>query len=91
MVEWNDQESVEFEDPWADVAYEDFLHLLQMLPDGYRTIFNLYVLEGFKHREIAEILDISINTSKSQLILAKKRLLELYKKKEILTFKRTLS
>jgi len=87
MVEWNDQESTEFEDPWANVNYEDFMQLLQMLPDGYRTIFNLYVLEGFKHREIAEMLEISINTSKSQLILAKKRLLELYKKKETLTNK----
>ncbi len=52
----------------------DILALLDKLPTGYRTIFNLYVLEGYKHREIAEILGISINTSKSQLILAKKRL-----------------
>ncbi len=52
----------------------DILALLDKLPTGYRTIFNLYVLEGFKHREIAEKLGISINTSKSQLILAKKRL-----------------
>ena len=53
---------------------EDILALLNKLPTGYRTIFNLYVIEGFKHREIAEKLKISINTSKSQLILAKKRL-----------------
>lgn len=52
----------------------DILALLDKLPTGYRTIFNLYVLEGYKHREIAELLGISINTSKSQLILAKKRL-----------------
>lgn len=53
---------------------QDILALLDRLPTGYRTVFNLYVLEGYKHREIAEILDISINTSKSQLILAKKKL-----------------
>lgn len=53
---------------------EDLLKLLEMLPSGYRTVFNLYVLEGYKHREIAELLGISINTSKSQLILARKRL-----------------
>lgn len=53
---------------------QDILSLLNKLPIGYRTVFNLYVVEGYKHREIAEILDISINTSKSQLILAKKRL-----------------
>lgn len=55
----------------------DILDLLDQLPTGYRTIFNLYVLEGYKHREIAEMLDISINTSKSQLILAKKRIRQL--------------
>ena len=40
------------------------------------------MIEGYKHREIAEMLGISINTSKSQLILAKKKLKELYKKKQ---------
>jgi len=57
-----------------DLAAQDILDLLSQLPTGYRTIFNLYVVEGFKHREIAEQLGISINTSKSQLILAKKRM-----------------
>ena len=56
------------------LAADDILKLLDKLPTGYRTVFNLYVLEGYKHREIAEILGISINTSKSQLILAKKRM-----------------
>jgi RNA polymerase sigma-70 factor (ECF subfamily) len=60
-----------------ELAARDILRLLDQLPDGYRTIFNLYVLEGLKHREIAELLGISINTSKSQLILAKKRMQEL--------------
>lgn len=55
----------------------DILALLNQLPNGYRTIFNLYVIEGYKHREIAEKLNISINTSKSQLILAKKRMRDL--------------
>lgn len=59
---------------------EDILALLERLPTGYRTVFNLYVLEGYKHREIAEILGISINTSKSQLILAKKKLQQLLMK-----------
>lgn len=60
-----------------ELAANDILRLLDKLPDGYRTIFNLYVLEGLKHREIAELLGISINTSKSQLVLAKKRMQEL--------------
>lgn len=58
------------------LAERDILKLLDGMPFGYRTVFNLYVVEGYKHREIAEQLDISINTSKSQLILAKKRLRE---------------
>lgn len=57
-----------------DLAAQDILSLLDKLPTGYRTVFNLYVLEGYKHREIAELLGISINTSKSQLILAKDRM-----------------
>lgn len=58
-----------------EIAQENsILELLHKLPTGYRTIFNLYVIEGYKHKEIAEKLDISINTSKSQLIKARKRL-----------------
>ena len=44
------------------------------LPDGYRSIFTLYEIEGFKHREIADMLEISENTSKSQLHKAKRML-----------------
>lgn len=55
---------------------DDILSLVNALPDGYRTIFNLYVIEGYKHREIADMLDISVNTSKSQLIMARRKLQE---------------
>lgn len=68
----------------ANLQYEDVIQLLDLLPPGYRTVFNLYVIEGYKHREVAQILGISINTSKSQLILAKKKLQELLKKKQII-------
>lgn len=64
----------------SKLAKEDILNLMNELPTGYRTIFNLYVLEGYKHREIADMLGISINTSKSQLILARKRMRELLEK-----------
>lgn len=60
-----------------DLAAQDILDLLDQLPTGYRTVFNLYVIEGYKHREIADLLEISINTSKSQLILAKQRMRQL--------------
>jgi len=67
---------------WQDtLEYEELLSLLNGLPDGYRTVFNLYVIEGYKHREIAEQLGVSINTSKSQLILARRKLQGLIKKK----------
>ena len=64
-----------------NLTYEEVIGLLDELPVGYRTIFNLYIIEGYKHREIAEHLGISINTSKSQLILARKKLQILVKKK----------
>lgn len=63
------------------LVYEELIRLLDELPQGYRTVFNLYVIEGFKHKEIAEKLGISINTSKSQLILARRKLQALIKKK----------
>lgn len=64
-----------------ELSVRAILELLDELPPGYRTVFNLYVVEGYKHREIAEELGISINTSKSQLILAKNRMAELVKKR----------
>jgi RNA polymerase sigma-70 factor (ECF subfamily) len=65
----------------AELSAREILELLDQLPPGYRTVFNLYVLEGFKHHEIADTLGISINTSKSQLILAKEKLRKLLKAK----------
>lgn len=68
-------EKVSYQESPLDEIYEkEILALLAQLPDGYRTVFNLYVIEGYKHREIANMLNISINTSKSQLILARKKL-----------------
>ncbi|GAB3897949.1 RNA polymerase sigma factor [Spirosoma agri] len=58
---------------WADTAINenDLLRLVNQLPDGYRTIFNLYAIEGYAHAEIATMLDISEGTSKSQLSRAR--------------------
>lgn len=65
----------------AELSAREILELLDQLPTGYRTVFNLYVIEGFKHQEIADMLGVSINTSKSQLILAKEKLRNLLKTK----------
>ena len=56
---------------------EAIMKSMQKLPIGYRTVFNLYVVEGYTHKEIAEILSISENTSKSQLSKARKYLKKL--------------
>ena len=58
----------------------DLLKLVHDLPTGYRTVFNMYAIEGYSHKEIAKELGISENTSKSQLsrarVLLQKQLLK---------------
>jgi RNA polymerase sigma-70 factor (ECF subfamily) len=53
------------------MSEKDILKLVQELSPGYRTVFNLYVVEGYTHKEIAEMLEITEGTSKSQLSRAK--------------------
>jgi len=62
------------ESVYQKLAAKELIKLIQQLPLGYRLVFNMYVLEGYKHHEIAERLDIKIGTSKSQLSKAKKML-----------------
>ncbi len=50
---------------------KELLKMVRMLPDGYKTVFNMYVIEGYSHKEIAEMLGIAEGTSKSQLSKAK--------------------
>jgi len=54
-----------------DLAARDIMMLVQDLSPGYRTVFNLYVVEGYTHKEIADMMGISEGTSKSQLSRAK--------------------
>ncbi len=56
---------------------EDLMKMIDRLPTGYKTVFNLYAIEGFSHKEIAEQLGISENTSKSQLSRARAHLQKL--------------
>lgn len=62
------------DDVFSTIGAKEIMKMVQRLPDGYRIVFNLYVVEGFSHKEIAEQLNISVNTSKSQLSRAKKML-----------------
>jgi RNA polymerase sigma factor (sigma-70 family) len=57
-----------------EIPNEKLMELVQALPDGYRLVFNLYAIEGYGHKEIGEMLNISENTSKTQLMKARKTL-----------------
>ena len=58
----------------GDFSIDDIQLLIDNLPEGYKMVFNLYIIEGYKHNEIAELLNISEGTSKSQLSHAKRLL-----------------
>lgn len=58
----------------SSLESDDLMKMVLNLPQGYRTVFNMYAIEGFSHQEIAEALGISVNTSKSQLSRARKLL-----------------
>lgn len=57
-------EGSEFE--MAEFTRQELLDVITNLPEGYRMVFNLYAIEGYKHKEIAQMLEIDVNTSKSQ-------------------------
>ena len=54
-----------------NIGYKELMELVMSLPDGFRTVFNLYVIEGYSHKEIGEMLGISEITSRSQLSRAR--------------------
>lgn len=58
----------------SGISYQEIIVMLQKLSPAYRTVFNLYVIEGYKHEEIASMLGVSIGTSKSNLFKAKEQL-----------------
>jgi len=69
------------EEPYGDalsLTADELMALINNLPQGYRMVFNLYVFEGMTHQEIADIMEIGVSTSKSQLSKARK-----YLRKEI--------
>lgn len=73
MVTDREENTIEDADITAlhKLAEKDIINIIQELSPGYRTVFNLYVVEGYSHREIGELLGISEGTSKSQLARAK--------------------
>jgi RNA polymerase sigma factor (sigma-70 family) len=76
-IQW--AEGSEYNDPVApeevNLETRELLRLIQGLPTGFRTVFNLYAIEGFTHPEIGQMLGISENTSKSQYARARAQLM----------------
>lgn len=66
--------------PLDKVSYEELIELVQRLSPAYRTVFNLFVIDGYSHEEIGKILDISAGTSKSNLAKARENLRQMLKK-----------
>ena len=54
-----------------NIGYKDLMKVITQLPPGFRTVFNMYTIEGYSHKEIGEILGISETTSRTQLSRAK--------------------
>lgn len=81
-IVWNDfeEDKLQIAEPEIvdlraiDLKVENVKRAINKLPDGYRTVLSLYLLEGYDHKEISEVLDISESTSKTQYIRAKKKL-----------------
>ena len=73
------QEEEQTDENESQYTVKDIHQAMQKLPDGYRVIFSLYMFEDMSHAEIAEQLNISINTSKSQLSRARRKTKELIK------------
>ncbi len=74
------EEESYFEESFNNIETEfstaEIQFLIDQLPDGYKMVFNLYCIEGYKHQEIATLLQINEGTSKSQLSHARKLLQE---------------
>ncbi len=77
----DDIELPEAEKVLSDIGANELLEIINKLPEGYKAVFNMYVVDGYSHKEIAESLEISEGTSKSQLSKAKgmlRKILEQY-------------
>ena len=87
IVSDNVQEEVPVDIPSDDISLDYLLQLIQELPDRYRLVFNLYVLDDYSHKEIAALLNISEGTSKSNLararMILKDRIEKTYLKKKV--------
>lgn len=72
----NDNEFANSENVLENMAYDELMTLINTLPEKSKIVFNLYIIEGFTHAEIAKMVGISIGTSKSQLFDARQNLIK---------------
>ena len=82
LKEWDSAVEIN-EDLQQKVSAEDIIKAMQGMPIGYRTILNLYFLEGYSHQEISQILNISVGTSKSQLKRGKQYIQRLFQQEQV--------
>jgi RNA polymerase sigma-70 factor (ECF subfamily) len=89
-IDWVDMEKAAVYDNADETAIDEAETIMQVelvkkaimkLPDGYRTVLNLYLLEGYDHEEIAEILHVAESTTRTQYMRAKQKLLQLLKER----------
>ena len=76
-IDYTDEDYIldtNFSDSFENTSEKDIQKIIDQLPNGYKMVFNLYAIEGYKHSEIAKMLQISESTSKSQLFKARKLL-----------------
>ncbi len=83
-VEEENHSGFSHQDVQEEINAEHLMAMINELPLGYRTVFNLYAIEGYAHKEIGEMLGVSENTSKSQLSKARKHLQERIGQNELL-------
>ena len=88
MVDVNDTNLSEKEVNLSNIQFQELIDLIQTLPAGCQAVFNLYAIEGYKHHEIATMLDISEGTSKSQYARARQLLRDMLKENEKVRYER---
>ena len=87
IINENVTDGVELEIDEDNISLDYLLKIIQELPDRYRLVFNLYALDGYSHKEIADMLNINVGTSKSNLARARqilKQIIEEYKTRQSL-------
>lgn len=71
VVTENTEEEITVDDAYSDISLQTLLNFIRELPDKYRATFNLYVLDGYSHKDISKIMGTTIGTSKSNLARAR--------------------